>query len=82
MYLQLTWYQYPKFRLWRKNAQSFGEHSCAGVDLNRNFGVSNWNQVCTLCNGLLHTQEVKRLVCMSAAAVVSGSSKKNCQSDS
>ena len=43
--LQLTWFQYPKYRLWRKNLQAFSGEDCAGVDLNRNFDVTNWNQV-------------------------------------
>ena len=42
--LQLTWLQYPKYRLWRKNASPLNDTECAGVDLNRNFDVG-WGTV-------------------------------------
>ena len=46
---QITWLQYPKYRLWRKNVQPLEGTSCAGVDLNRNFDT-HWNEVCTYIN--------------------------------
>jgi hypothetical protein len=39
---QLTWIDYPKYRLWRKNL-SGTDPSCLGVDLNRNFDV-HWSK--------------------------------------
>ena len=44
---QLTWTEYPKFRLWRKNLSKRGNINCVGVDLNRNFNVK-WGEVSAL----------------------------------
>ena len=43
---QATWFQYPRYRYWRKNLAKLDGTDCIGVDLNRNFDV-DWNQVCT-----------------------------------
>lgn len=39
----LTWLDYPKYRLWRKNVSPTDSLQCSGVDLNRNFN-SHWNE--------------------------------------
>ncbi|KAL5505578.1 hypothetical protein EMCRGX_G007036 [Ephydatia muelleri] len=39
----LTWLDYPKYRLWRKNVSPLDSTSCVGVDLNRNFDF-HWNE--------------------------------------
>ena len=44
---QLTWIDYPKYRLWRKNVSPLGGTSCVGVDLNRNFDF-HWSKVLSL----------------------------------
>lgn len=38
-----TWFQYPRYRYWRKNLAKLDGTDCIGVDLNRNFDV-DWNQ--------------------------------------
>lgn len=44
VHVQVTWYSYPKYRLWRKNVRPSEGSKCAGVDLNRNFDT-HWDMV-------------------------------------
>ena len=44
MSMQLTWREYPKYRLWRKNTAPTINPLCDGVDLNRNFDA-HWSLV-------------------------------------
>ena len=62
---QLTWFQYPVYRFWRKNTAFFGPHTCGGVDLNRNFDAF-WTGVCPSACALQLELEHKPINCHSA----------------
>jgi murein tripeptide amidase MpaA len=55
----LTWREYPKYRLWRKNTAPTTNPDCDGVDLNRNFDA-HWSLVGSSddpCSILYHGRE-------------------------
>ena len=73
MLLQLTWTDYPKYRLWRKNlsksSNSANVNGCLGVDLNRNFNIK-WGTVSEVhCHSLiLLSFGVHACMCLSIVA--------------